>query len=757
MSQSGGLHTICLRSADARQLGTGVFQWTVNAANFSTTSAKAFLASIELPMSQWSIEKEWSRVYVAERIVVTPERRTLRVREDVLRRDGPRGAAGTRMPDDDASPPTRLADVTLPLHLNRVSRIRSAEGGKVAIDTEEPHGVTPAILDWVVEYEEHIKVVASAAGPIDLSQAWADGRLAIDSPTRLVVTPQTAQSAQLDVVGGYLHVPSPGTPEALAHVLTKLLHATEFGPRLSVSFDAKDCAFLLSVGAYPAPDVSQVRLEASGDGLAALMGFEASGARVFTRRPLDPQTLGYAASAQGRTFLQQHIMSQAGVGDVVPLTIRGDASSLYGHAELRPGWYVPSQRIYSTSAPLRLPDEWELQFARFFFPRSEDGKEPGLVFTDPFGVHRIAEIAPGVYTADSMAAYLTDLMNQESDGFRFDVTFSVVDERFAFACSGSGVGLAFSINFVHPRSVDPAKFGFEAAVLEGSDRYESSDAVHEVNHASGRLQNLYQITEVQGQRKFCIRPTAPPVVIGIAKAYDAATRRLTLQCVTPSKRVVSHGLARGAVVLVGASGYVEDGQGRRHESIPKGTVVTSVVVRGTESNGVTTLDVELPPLAWVLNAAEEGRCMTVATPTEPSSFCFSKRLRHTVGGDRLGFDDTTVMWGTHGVVRTRKLRIPPFISTGSHNLDHVDYVLMKLREGNRTSLVQHETGGHAMSVFGKVCLNPTFRHERHLPVELNFVGGDRLDTLTLEILNPDGSHYHFHGASWSLSLSLTTP
>ena len=45
----------------------------------------------------------------------------------------------------------------------------------------------------------------------------------------------------------------------------------------------------------------------------------------------------------------------------------------------------------------------EMQFARFFVPRAHgDGpKPPGLVFTDPYGVNRIAEIAPGSYTANS--------------------------------------------------------------------------------------------------------------------------------------------------------------------------------------------------------------------------------------------------------------------------------------------------------------------------------------------------------------------
>ena len=250
---------------------------------------------------------------------------------------------------------------------------------------------------------------------------------------------------------------------------------------------------------------------------------------------------------------------------------------------------------------------------------------------------------------------------------------------------------------------------------------------------------------------------APPPVIGVAQAYDASRRVLSLKCINPLRRAVSHGLKQNALVVIGSSGFV---QGADDEavvaSVPKGAVTHGVVRRGTEQDAVTFLDVEVSPLDWIVRAAAESQCMSVSMSTEPCSFCFVDRLRDTVGGMRLGFPSTTVQWGLDGAVRTRKLRIPPFISPGQHNLDHVDFILLRLRESNKSTHIQYETNGTSVSVWGKVCLNPTFRNERHLPVELNLSGSDRLETFTVEVLNPDLTPYRFGDAQWSLSVSFVS-
>ena len=68
-------YTVCLRSTDATNLEEGVFQWVLASENCSQLAGKMYLASIELPLSQWSLEEEWNRVYIVERLRLTPEKR----------------------------------------------------------------------------------------------------------------------------------------------------------------------------------------------------------------------------------------------------------------------------------------------------------------------------------------------------------------------------------------------------------------------------------------------------------------------------------------------------------------------------------------------------------------------------------------------------------------------------------------------------------------------------------------------------------
>ena len=747
------MHTVCLRSTDATVLSEGVYRWDVLAENARRQASRVMLASIELPMSQWSIEEEWSRVYLTERLRIEPRRRLVSVQVE--------GDDGKRS----------HATAALPLHLNRLTSVEVV-GGCVVVHTEHPHGLSPAALAWITGNEAHAKIVGAAVGPIDVSTAWREQRLEIKDAHVFEVTPQHGPPEVLAVEskGGHLYFPSPPSPDALARLLTATLQQG-----IAVAFDKDQCRFRLTLAAYP-EGATMVRMSVGGDALASLMGLSGA-SHSFTRYAPSARTAGYASSAESRAFLDSHVTTSvariAGVGgaavgmggaavDAPPLTIVADASALFGYVTLRPGWYAPSQRVYSTCPPLRAPSEWALQFARFMFPASEDGKQLGVVFTDPRGVDRIVEIASGLYTAQSICDYLTAMMNLAPDGarvapsFQFSVKFR--DGRFSFAChtprDGVDLGLAFALHFDRPRSVSAARFGFaDGAALEGSDAYESSHVVAEASTPFGRMHNLYELSEVAGQRKFSIRPRAPIGVMCIAENYERGV--LKMRCVTPDAKSVSHGIEAGRVVTLSAAGFVE-GAAARHEPILLDASTLCVVARGVENRGVTTIDVEIPATPWVLEAVREHKAMRMTCAVEPCSFCFCDRLRHTIGGERLGFPDATLQWGLDGAVRTRQLRVPPFLSPESHNLDHVDFLLLRLREGKASVLTQCQSRGQSIDVFGKVCLNPVFRNERHLPVELALTGSDRLDAVTIEVLNPDLTPYHFHGATWSLSLGFLT-
>lgn len=743
-------HTVCLRSTDATRLEEGVYQWTLKSHNAKQAVTRCSLASLEMPMSQYSVEEDWSRIYVTERLVLDETRRSVVLTERVVVSqeavvERTSGTGGT------------VAKLTLPMQLARLEQVQTTATATI-VRTALPHGVTGDMLEWLHGYEEHCKCICTEGPPLDVSRAWRDGRLRIVDEVTLRLEGEGGPASTTDV--GYLLFPSPPTPDALAKMVSRALAASGFGRRAALRFDDKECRFVMSLAAYPEGATAAVRVSVGGDALATAMGFDGS-ANTFERHAHAPRTAGYVSSTThaARSFLDRHVVMEGrGEADRPPLEVTADAAGLFGHAALRPGWYAPSNRIYSTSPPLHMRSEIELQFARFVFPEAEQRR--GIVFTDPLGVARIAELAPGAYSAAGVARFLTASMNQGLGGeYAFQVAYGE-GGRFRFACATTGAapatGLAFSIDFAHPRSIEAPRLGFEEGVLlEGADTYESSTRVAVPRTPFvDELRNLYQIAEVHGRRQFCLRPTAPPSVIGVAERYDQGARTLRLHCVTAQGQPAAHGMAVGRVChLTASSGHVADGKGGvAHESAPLGTSELVVVAA---TSGVTTVDVVVSERPWLARALAEKQALRLSAATEPCSFCFSPRLAKTVGGERLGFEPRTVQWGLDGSVRTRGLAVGPFISPRVHALDHVDFVLLRLREGLQSTQTQYETLGQASSVFGKVCLTPTFRHERHLPVDV-LLGGNRQGTFTVEVLNPDGSRYNFHGATWSLAVTFGT-
>jgi hypothetical protein len=163
--------------------------------------------------------------------------------------------------------------------------------------------------------------------------------------------------------------------------------------------------------------------------------------------------------------------------------------------------------------------------------------------------------------------------------------------------------------------------------------------------------------------------------------------------------LLSHGFYEGQIVRISATGQIVIND-ETITSIESGNSSLAVVKKGVESNYVTRLELEVSPFPWLV----AGKIMSVSTNIEPCSFCFSEGLPNTVGGERLGFSNTTIQWGVDGVIKTRNLLIPPFISSGTHSLDHVDFVLVHLHEGKKKHTftvrnVQHNCFAPCQSCF----------------------------------------------------------
>lgn len=710
-------HTICLRSTDATEVESGVFRWQLTSENRRTLVDRVLLASIELPLSQLSIEDTWNRVYLCERLRLEVGRRTVTVTEHAAPYD-------TRTPV--------VAQCVLPIHLNTITSVIH-RNGRTLVSTEYPHGLSNAMFQWARDNEDSVMVICTSAGAVNLSEAWSADRFRADDESTFSIQGQ----ALATVDEGYVWFASPATPSALASMISAKLSESPLGRRVSISFDAKACAFVVRTASYP-DGADRLRLQVEGDQLAVVTGL-ARASREFMRN-------GRTSSTPSRPF----VLDDAPGGDVAPLIVTASAVAMFGYATLRPGSYVPCQRVYSPSPPLKLPLEWDLQFARFTFPRRES--EYGLVYTDPLGINRLLAITPGTFTAESLVNYLRTGLNESAHGHRFEVEFD--DKRFRIACrTEAGMGLAFALHFTHPQSVDAVRLGFEDAVLEGADNYESSFEVHVPSTPFGPLENSYAIGEIPGKRSLSIRPVSTPNVICIVEEYDTVAGVMSLRCVSAvDGSHVAHAYRASSVVFVGTPGGVVESDKHKHEGIPKNINSVCVVLEGAESGLVTQLKVRIHE-RWAHEAV--GKVVQLSRHVLPCSFCFNRGLERTIGGERLGFDERTIEWGIDGSVATRKLKLPPFIGARSYNLDHVDFILLRIREGKNSTNMTYETNGRSFSVFGKVCLNPIFRNERHLPVETGITGFGRFETITIELLNPDMSPYRSNGATWSMSLSMT--
>ena len=123
MTQS--VHSISFRSDDAILEEDGGFTFTASAAAAGRKPNRVQLGSIELPIQQMSIEPEWSRIGLMERIAPTPAARTIEVRRDYPTRNGTRAEA---------------VSLALPLGANKIVD-SSWSNGTLTVQTEHPHGL----------------------------------------------------------------------------------------------------------------------------------------------------------------------------------------------------------------------------------------------------------------------------------------------------------------------------------------------------------------------------------------------------------------------------------------------------------------------------------------------------------------------------------------------------------------------------------------------------------------------------------------
>ena len=739
MSDPKQMYSLSFVSSDAKKVEDG-YQFTIESAIARVKPTRVMLASVELPLSQQSIEEGWSRVHFTERIHITAGARDFRVLTSYTSAaDGP--------------VVQKEAVAQLPLHQNEIeSTLMNGATQTLTVRCVEPHGLY-AYGECVLPYMESwgdAEILGCSSGAFHLLDAHTDGRLQpVDDYTFSIKIPNGAEEPD-DSSSGVVYVPSPTSFGALAAFLSAYVQLSPIRGGVKIGYDVDQNRLVVEAPHYP-PDSETLTVTIGGDNLTSRLGLTPGTTRRFTRNSLDAGTLPSGESDPSLST-QQLMLATGNYGpqqsNLPPLHLTSSPLA-WPYVRLRRGHYAPTKKSHTPSPPQRIQAEVDVQFNRFLLRRREDGSAPAIVFIDPAGMARIADVMPGRYSADSLAAQLTRVMSDASAA-TFTVAFS--GNAFTVACVNSGLQgspRTFSILFAHPRSMESARLGFDEITYDGASSYTSSNVVTvpqmQWPYAQPLLQhtNLYQLSEDHSRARMRFVSVAPPPVIGVITTSD--DNLLTLDCFA-SGRPVSHGFAIGAVISLTSPGKSFEINGT--QTLPADPGFARGIVYEQPEPNVVVLRVHTS--LWL---SEVGRVVALSVPVEPLSLCFHPSAENGIA-HRLGFDPRVYEHGYDGITHTQIGKLPPYYAPNVYDLDHPDFVLMYLREGKRTSLTHHYAQSVASLPFAKIVLYPVYREERALMRETVLSSGESMNRFTIDLSNPDGTRYELNGSRFSFTLNF---
>lgn len=700
-------HIHCFHTKDAVERAEGSFTFELPSGRLRNGAVRVALASCELPMTQYTIQESWNRLWLSEGLFVTESNRQITLAVSV----GGRG----------------LEDVplVLPLRCNpcRVTPLTTAAG--FVVSCEQPHGL---FTDGQPRKHalRRARILGTRAGDVHLCRTVVDP---MDDTTFVV----RGVGLDASVKGAEMATLHTECTDAPADACLALAEAAAERPNLALRFEYDAAADRVCMAVRNAAD-EPARVTVRESALASYLG-------------LSTTTQPVAAGAL--------------------LAWPSEPTRFWDFVELTPGFYGPAHRPMCIGPPWRFPEALELAVNRFYFPvLSGEGSVSMhmLIFTDADGgVHR-TRILPGRYSPYELAAHVGRGLQAvfENGGGSKDIRFEVAYERetFRFTCArrhnGDLVPCPFGILFNHPHGVDPARFGFDAVPLTGGTTYRSphrvraalrrTDSPHDAGYG-----NLMRVHEEQAQKRLRLHAVAPPTMVAVIR--EPATRA------SHSARVVTyvngeayaHGFAVGDTVSVAPFRRPEPAEGepeRGDASVAStdGALPARCTCLVLAVHGVAELTLACPPIQ-AFQTVKSG--LVLVPHVRPWSVCFGKP--GSLPASMLGFPERAVCWGTDG--STLPKRIAPFDAPYVHSFDHPDYVLITFSESTGASL-EHARGGHTKQVFCKLTLYPLFREERMLPRDTNILG-PQIGRFTLAFWNPDmTTPYHFNGAEFSFSLSF---
>lgn len=733
------VHTLCLHTSDAINRRDGKFTFKLPGGAPRLQAIKVGLGSLEFPMTQWTIESQWNRVYFNEGIRILPEFRSLQFQVQSLSMK-------------DSKPVT----IMLPLRVNPIIQWDVKEDLGIVVATfQYPHGLWSS--DGSVALHTHMWwgdacCIGCPFGTLYIKQEKAlrftqtQIAFSIDEARRASLVKNANDRAPF---AGYLYVPDFPNLHEVAVALTHAAH----GCHGDVIFD---------------------------------FGYDARTNRVVP-------SFRVINGSFGVHMIHNPFSTQLGVGafdrreDVTPqksVTMETESSSLWHSVSLSPGWYGPSHRPMNTSAPSRFTTEVQFALNRLVFGIPERVAEGSmtsyyLVFVDPAGQTLFCPIPTGRYTPDTLCELLEQNMSllalSATPGIAFSVSYE--QNRFIFSCEVRDEAqrvqsVDFSLAFNHPAQFNPERIGFAPLMYAGSHTYTSTTecVVPDVNPYMGGLSppmNMYRVDEITHQQRFRIHAAPAYLLTGVITKYEPAQAAIVVKTFV-GQLPHSHGLIEGDVVQITQSSKQEifvsseDG-GWTERTVTPCPIESSwnryAVVLETDKTlkdlyPTTLLRLRVRPSEQLATCMDQTIGLHITS--RPFNLCTDANMERSVPARILGAKSGAMQWGVDGACFTsdRVHRVAPLEMPYVHNLDHPDYVLMYLNEGKQGTLLKHTYGSSTTTPLCKIVLYPLFREERMLPRDTTTISGESLSNFTVSFTNADGRPYNFHGAEFSFSLNL---
>lgn len=661
-----------------------------------------YLGSIELPLSQWTIEEDWQNLYFDEgiRIVVNDaadlELRTLRLQIGNM-----------------------ITEAILPIWLNAIIDVDDTDPTKPIFTTMMPHALD--LRDqWT--FDPIVLISTPLTDPALVELTGTNPNLIILSDTEfqlcsVVPVPWVAS----DGIFGYVHAPTVPDPTTLAQIITRAFAVD--GVSVDVTFDPDTNCFVLSFSSN-----EPVTLFNTGcHTLAHLLGFGFA-------------SMCLSGTGQENTSL---VLQQGGSNVNSPMPFAqpdGACSSIAGPftsaTAAQDRTIVGSYKYNCASRATLVPGNYtaaglgtevSMQMNRFWLdPGCGMAPDQHFIFSNACGACIDVVVPPGMWSPDTLAQFLESRMTAlNALGTVFEVTWSLADDQFCFT---SVDGSPFGLEFDDANNTIAWRIGFDSICYRGSNSYKSTRPLNVPVLGCGGTtmpdrytSNVYVPVVRTAQRRFEFSVCSNRCMPGVLDDNGDGTATIVT--------TIAHGYQPEDVIVL-------------TQPLPTHKLRVVEVVDGF----TFIVEIGSAPLVGVMgenvcvcNTAEPMLNLYFAPGTGPDI------IRPCI----MGFGDTAAQWSLDG---------PTLIAPHSFQVDHPNYLLVQITEPTGSTYIQHSwKNDNLTDVFAKLVIYPPYRLERIYPMQKILQGIEIVDHIFIRILNPDHSLYHFHGRNWSATIVFVVP